>query len=94
MKKVLLFVLLKVLEITGAVAVYLGFSWCFWKIDSLFNLDIWLDELPFYHIGYFGFGIWSLIVIAMCIFILWGLFFKALPAWINLNKKWINKILK
>ena len=90
MKKVLLFIVLKVLEVIGAVAAYFGLSY----LGYLFAVLV--DDVKFvwYSPAYFFVTLllfFMLLVLYMLIYVTIPGFFKW---WFKSNKNLVNRILK
>ena len=93
MKKALLFIVLKVVEIAALVVAY--FLLCELGYYIAVTLDLLADKDSFlefrnYSFMYFIVGLLPLLVIVAAILI----FKELVPDWIALNKKWVDKILK
>jgi hypothetical protein len=87
MKKLLLFVLFKVLEIAGTVAIYLLISRGGYYISMLFSeahIRMCLD----FNWYSFYFFLWGLLII-----VIGYLLYLLLPWWFKLNKEWVDNIL-
>ncbi len=94
MKKVLLFVLLKVLEIviggsllTGVYLALCKFGYWLDGVRSEQDLEVW------YCFDSFMLGFSFTVAIAIALLVLYGIFFHAIPSWFRLNKKWVDKLI-
>ncbi|MCK5605307.1 hypothetical protein KAR91_25670 [Candidatus Pacearchaeota archaeon] len=89
--KVLLFIVLKVLEVAAMIAAYLGMSYVGFYVDSLCYTP---EEFGWYNPFYFILTLGVMIIIVAVISLLYLLFRYGIPEWIKLNKKWVDKLIK
>ncbi len=91
MKKITLFILFKFAEISAAIIVYLALSRFGFFIETLMEDEHSLES--WYHFLYFLIGFVSILAPVMVVFLMFMLIVKGIPAWIESNWDWADKIL-
>lgn len=89
--RTLLFVVFKIIELIGVVAVYLGLCRLGWWIDVLVFRE--LDPFAYYNPVYLLVPISAVLILITAIIIIAWLVKDLIPWWIESNKNLINKIL-
>ncbi len=90
--KVLLFITLKIVEVAAGLAAYYGLSYLGFYVSSWIssNHRMMSADYEWYNVYFFCHGILPIAIIFMIVWVAC----LAIPAWIALNKKWVDKLIK
>ena len=93
--RTLLLILFKILELAGLVASYFVLSLLGTFLILKFEFLAFADTpINWYHFYNFFVGFSAIFILAFVFIILYLIITEGIPAWIELNKEWVDKLLK